>query len=79
MKNEFILQSKDGKKIGHIQDRICRRSLVLNPTIQQVVINLHTKYDHSSLHGCGEIFAEIFHSSKHGREEYVGEGWFSIP
>ena len=35
--------------------------LVLNPTIQQVVTNLHTKYDHSSLHGCGEAFDEKIH------------------
>ena len=46
-----------------------RIRLVLNPTIQQVVINLHTKYEHSSLHGCGEIFDEKFHYSKNGRKE----------
>ena len=38
--------------------RICRRRLVI--TIQKVVINIHTKNDHSSLHGCGEIFAKNF-------------------
>ena len=51
MKN-VILQSMDGKKIGQIQGRISRRRLVPNPTIQQVIINLHTKYENSSLHGC---------------------------
>ena len=40
----------EGKKIGQIKGQISRRRLVLNPTIQQVVINLHTKYEHSSLH-----------------------------
>ena len=41
----LILQSMEGKKIGKIQGKISRRRLVLNPTIQQVIINLHTKYD----------------------------------
>ena len=59
----------EGKKIGQMQGRISWRRLVLNPTIQQVVINLRTKYEHSSLHGCGEIFDETFHSSKYGRKE----------
>ena len=57
----FILQSMEGKKSGQMQGRICWRRLVLNPTIQQVVINLRTKYEHSSLYGCGEIFDEKFH------------------
>ena len=65
----FILQSKDEKKIGPIQGRISRRSLVLNPTIQQVITNLQIQYDHSSLHGCGEILDEKFQSSKNGRKE----------
>ena len=30
--------------------------MVLYITIQQIVINLYTKYVHSSLHGCWEIF-----------------------
>ena len=46
------------KKIGQIQGRISRRRLVCNPTIQHVIIYLHTKYDSSSLQGCGEIFDE---------------------
>ena len=65
----FILQSMEGKKIGQIQGRISRRRLFLNPTIQQVITNPHTKYDYSSLHGCGKIFDEKFHSSKYGRKE----------
>ena len=46
------------KKIGQIKEKISRRRLVCNPTIQHVIINLYTKYDSSSLHGCGEIFEE---------------------
>ena len=54
----FIIQSMERKKIGQIQGRISRRSLVCNPIIQHVIINLYTKYDSSSLQGCGEIFDE---------------------
>ena len=64
----FNLQSMEGKKLGQMQERISWRRLVLNPMIQ-VVINLRTKYELSSLHGCGEIFDEKFHSSKYGRKE----------
>ena len=54
----FIIQSMERKKIGQIKGRISRRRLVCNPTIQHVIINLYTKYDSSSLQGCGEIFDE---------------------
>ena len=54
----FIIQSMERKKIGQIQGRISRRRLVCNSTIQHVIINLYTKYDSSSLQGCGEIFDE---------------------
>ena len=54
----FIIQSMERKKIGQRQGRISRRRLVCNPTIQHVIINLYTKYDFSSLQGCGEIFDE---------------------
>ena len=54
----FIIQSMERKKIGQIQGRISRRRWVCNPTIQHVIINLYTKYDSSSLQGCGEIFDE---------------------
>ena len=66
-KNLFI-QSVEGKKIGQIQRRISR-GLVLSSTIKQVVISLQTKYEHSSLHCCLEIFDEKFHSTKYGRRE----------
>ena len=57
------------KKIGHIRGRISRRRLVRNPTIQYIIINLHTKYDCSSLHSFTEIFDEKFHHSKYGKKE----------
>ena len=65
----FILQSIEGKRIGQIQARINRRRLNLNARIQQVVINLHIKYEHSSMYCCGEIFDETFHLSNYGRKE----------
>ena len=57
------------KKSGQIQGRISRRKLVRNPTIQYVIINLHTKYEYSSLHSFTEIFDEKFHHSKYGKKE----------
>ena len=50
----FSIQNMERKKIGQIQGRISRRRLVYNHSIQHVVINLYTKYDFSSLQGCGE-------------------------
>ena len=57
------------KKIGQIQERISRRRLVRNPTIQYIIINIHTKYDYSSLHSFTQIFDEKFHHSKYGKKE----------
>ena len=54
----FIIQSMERKKIRQIQEKINRRRLVRNSTIQHVIINLYTKYDLSSLQSCGEIFDE---------------------
>ena len=65
----FIIQSMERKKIGQIQGRISRRRLVRNLTIQYIIINLHTKYDYSSLHSSTEIFDEKFHHSKYGKKE----------
>ena len=57
--DEKFHHSKYGKKeIGQMYGRISRRRLICNPMIQHVIINLYTKYDFSSLHGCGEIFDE---------------------
>ena len=43
--DKFIIQSIERKKLGHIhvQGRISRR-LGCNPTIQHIIINLHTKF-----------------------------------
>ena len=49
--------------------RISRRRMVLNLMIKKVVINLHTKYEHSSAHSCRENFDEKCHSSKYGWKE----------
>ena len=57
------------KKIGQIQGRISRRRLVRNPTIQYININLHTKYEYSSLNSFTEIIDENFHHSKYGNKE----------
>ena len=65
----FIIQSMERKKIGQIQGRISRRRLVRNPTIQYIIINLHTKYDYSSLHSFTEIFDVKFYHSKYGKKE----------
>ena len=66
--DEKFHHSKYGKKIGQIQGRLSRR-LVHHPTIQYIIINLHTKYDYSSLHSFTEIFDEKFHHSKYGKKE----------
>ena len=44
------------------------RRLIHNTMIQYIIINLHTKYDYSSLHGFTEIFDKIFHYSKYGKK-----------
>ena len=65
----------EGKKIGQIEYRICRRRLVLIPTIQQVVINMNTKYKYSSLHCGGEIFDEKFYQTGTDGRDERNEGW----
>ena len=45
------------------------RRLVGSPTIQYIIINLHTKYDYSSLHSLTEIFDEKFYHSKYEEKE----------
>ena len=67
----LLFQSMEGKKIGQIQERISRW-LVLYPMIQQIVINLHTKYDlHANL-ACMVVeksSTKEIHSSKYGMKE----------
>ena len=45
------------------------RRLACNPTIQYIIINLHIKYDYSSLHHFTEILDKKFHYSKYGKKE----------
>ena len=71
----FIIQSMERKKIGQIQGRISRRRLVRNPMIQYIIINLHTKYEYSSLHSFTEIFDEKFLHSKYGKKENWTNTW----
>ena len=71
----FISESMERKKIGYIQGRISRRRLVRNPMIQYIIINLHTKYEYSSLHSFTEIFDKIFHHSKNGKKENWANTW----
>ena len=47
---------------------IINGKLVLSSTVQQVVSNMFTEYDYSSLHGCGEILDEKFQYSKYERK-----------
>ena len=68
--DDKFYHSKYGKKKnGQIQGRISMRRLVRNPTIQYIIINLHTKYNYSSLHSFTEIFDEKFHHSKYGKKK----------
>ena len=69
LKKNFIIRSMERKEIGQIQGRISMRRLVHNSMIQYIIINLHTKYDNSSLHSFTEIFDENFHHSKYGKNE----------
>ena len=65
-----FLHSKYGKKENWTNTgKNKRRRLVCNPTIQYIIINLHTKYDYSSSHSFTEIFDEKFHHSKYGNKE----------
>ena len=66
MLKNLIIQSKEGKKNGR---RISKGRMVLNLMIKQVVINLHTKYEHSSAHSCIVVIDEKCHSSKYGWKE----------
>ena len=62
----FIIHNMDREKIRRIHGRISMRKLVRNPMIQYNIINLHIKYDYSSLHSFTEMFDEKFHHYKYG-------------
>ena len=52
--------SKYGKKENRTNtEKISTRRLVCNPTIQYIVINLHTKYNYSSLHRFTKMFDKM--------------------
>ena len=56
---EISLTKNMKRKIeGHIQGRINRRMPVLNPTMQQLSVNLHTKYQHSILKSAEKFIAK---------------------
>ena len=65
----YIFQSMERKTIGQMLERIRMRRLVRNPTIQHIIINLHTKYDYSSSNIFTENLYEKFHYSKYGKKE----------
>ena len=86
--DEKFQYSKYGKKENQTNiKRINIRRLIPYPTIQYIIINLHTKYEYSSLHSFTEIFDKKFHYSKYGKKENwtnIGKkknkkGWFTIP
>ena len=51
-----LTKNIDRKKKEQIQGRTNRRRLILNPTIQLVIVNMYTKYEVSILNGFGDIF-----------------------
>ena len=50
--NNSLFKVWKEQKLDKYKIKINKRRLVFNPTIQQDVINLHTKYEHSFLKGC---------------------------
>ena len=68
--DEKFHHSKYGKKENWTNTgKNKRRRRVRNPTIQYIIINLHTKYDYSSFHNFTAIFDEKFHHSKLERKK----------
>ena len=61
---DYSTQCMGRKKSKHIRGRTNRRRLVVCPTLQLVIVNLYTKYEHSVLYSCGDIFDE-----KYGEKE----------
>ena len=54
-----LTKNLERKKKEQIQGRINRRMPFFNPTIQHVIVKLHTKFEVSILNGYGDIFDEI--------------------
>ena len=53
-----LMKNLQRKKKEQIQGRTNRIMPICNPTIQLVVANLYTKFEVSTLNGCGDIFDE---------------------
>ena len=53
-----MTKNMERKQNEQIQGRTNRRRLILNPTIQLVIVNLYTKYESSILNGFRDIFDE---------------------
>ena len=52
------MKNLETKKKEQIKRRTNRRMPIFNPTIQFVVVNLYTRFEVSTLNGCGDIFDE---------------------
>ena len=53
-----LTKNLERKKKEQIQERTNSRMSICNPLIQLVVANLYTKFEVSTLKGCGAIFDE---------------------
>ena len=51
-----LTKNMERKKKEQIQGRTNRRRLILDPTIQLVIVNMYTKYEVSILNGFRDIF-----------------------
>ena len=77
-----MTKNLERKKKEQIKGRTNRRMPIFNPTIQLVVVNLYTKYEVSTLNGCGDIFDGNFGKKEKRnkqKEEQIGECSFAIP
>ena len=53
-----MTKNLERKKKEQTKGTTNRRIPICNPTIQLVVVDLYTKYEVSTLNGCGDIFDE---------------------
>ena len=73
----FLTKNLERKKKEQTKGRTNRRIPICNPTIQLVVVDLHTKYEVSILNGCGDIFDEKVlrkEGQKDGRKDGQNHG-----
>ena len=64
----FIILRMERRRLDDILGRINKRMLVLSPTIQQVIINLHPKYDHLACMVVEQSLTKN-HYSKNGKKD----------